>query len=216
MISTETIRMKISYFDWLSYSHRCVRMMMNEKHWFDSVDLLVHITFIIRTSILWLWLWMIDGRLLLGRYVQILFNRLTNQIGSMWTNKRLSCSVEIFVFRSSIKKRRQQRKCFICRKSQMQMQQGGQSLVDRLLAAKNTIAGQALAKVVCKATTEEMLGPKRKHLDCTSKIDVFLSLLIRFILFKFLSKQQTKWMFQYLKSRIFSLNVHKTHLGSSV
>jgi len=46
------------------------------------------------------------------------------------------------------------------------MQPGGQSLVDRLLAAKNTIAGQALAKVVCKATTEEIMGPKRKHLDC--------------------------------------------------
>ncbi|CAF1025194.1 unnamed protein product, partial [Didymodactylos carnosus] len=45
------------------------------------------------------------------------------------------------------------------------MQQGGQSLVDRLLAAKNTIAGQALAKTVCKATTEEIMGPKRKHLD---------------------------------------------------
>ncbi|CAF3189946.1 unnamed protein product [Rotaria socialis] len=45
------------------------------------------------------------------------------------------------------------------------MQPGGQSLVDRLLAAKNTIAGQALAKVVCKATTEEIMGPKRKHLD---------------------------------------------------
>ncbi|CAF3711130.1 unnamed protein product [Rotaria sordida] len=45
------------------------------------------------------------------------------------------------------------------------MQPGGQSLVDRLLAAKNTIAGQALAKIVCKATTEEIMGPKRKHLD---------------------------------------------------
>lgn len=45
------------------------------------------------------------------------------------------------------------------------MQPGGQSIVDRLLAAKNTIAGQALAKTVCKATTEEMIGPKRKHLD---------------------------------------------------
>jgi len=52
------------------------------------------------------------------------------------------------------------------------MQQGGQSIVDRLLAAKNTIAGQNLAKVVCKATTEEIMGPKRKHLDC--KLNRFL------------------------------------------
>lgn len=46
------------------------------------------------------------------------------------------------------------------------IQPGGQSIVDRILAAKNTIVGQAVAKVVCKATTEEIMGPKRKHLDC--------------------------------------------------
>ncbi|CAF4697727.1 unnamed protein product, partial [Rotaria sp. Silwood1] len=45
------------------------------------------------------------------------------------------------------------------------MQLGGQSIVDRLLAAKNTISGQLVAKVVCKATTEEIIGPKRKHLE---------------------------------------------------
>ncbi|CAF2374273.1 unnamed protein product [Rotaria sp. Silwood2] len=45
------------------------------------------------------------------------------------------------------------------------MQLGGQSILDRLLAAKNTISGQLVAKVVCKATTEEILGPKRKHLQ---------------------------------------------------
>lgn len=42
----------------------------------------------------------------------------------------------------------------------------GQSIVDRALAAKHTVAGQSLAKVICKATTEEVMGPKRKHLDC--------------------------------------------------
>jgi len=42
----------------------------------------------------------------------------------------------------------------------------GQSVVDRVLAAKHTVAGQSLAKVICKATTEEVMGPKRKHLDC--------------------------------------------------
>jgi hypothetical protein len=46
------------------------------------------------------------------------------------------------------------------------MQPSGQSIVDRFLAAKNTIAGQAVNKIVCKATTEEIMGPKRKHLDC--------------------------------------------------
>jgi len=43
----------------------------------------------------------------------------------------------------------------------------GQSIVDRALAAKHTVSGQSLAKVICKATTEEVMGPKRKHLDCT-------------------------------------------------
>uniref|UniRef100_A0A1B0GQ58 Uncharacterized protein n=1 Tax=Phlebotomus papatasi TaxID=29031 RepID=A0A1B0GQ58_PHLPP len=40
------------------------------------------------------------------------------------------------------------------------------SLNDRLLAARHSLAGQGLAKSVCKATTEEMIGPKKKHLDC--------------------------------------------------
>lgn len=41
-----------------------------------------------------------------------------------------------------------------------------QSIMDRVTAAKHSIAGQGLAKVVCKATTEEVMGPKKKHLDC--------------------------------------------------
>ncbi len=52
------------------------------------------------------------------------------------------------------------------------MQPSGQSIVDRFLAAKNTIAGQAVNKIVCKATTEEIMGPKRKHLDC--ELDTFI------------------------------------------
>jgi len=42
----------------------------------------------------------------------------------------------------------------------------GQSIVDRVMAAKHTVTGQSLQKVIFKATTEEVLGPKRKHLDC--------------------------------------------------
>ena len=42
----------------------------------------------------------------------------------------------------------------------------GQTLNDRLLAAKHSIAGQGLAKAICKASTEELIGPKKKHLDC--------------------------------------------------
>ena len=42
----------------------------------------------------------------------------------------------------------------------------GQTLNDRILAARHSIAGQGLAKAVCKATTEELIGPKKKYLDC--------------------------------------------------
>lgn len=43
---------------------------------------------------------------------------------------------------------------------------GGQSLADRVNAARYALAGQGLARTVCKATTEELLPPKKKHLDC--------------------------------------------------
>jgi hypothetical protein len=42
----------------------------------------------------------------------------------------------------------------------------GQSIVDRLNAAKHVVAGSALGRAVVKATTEEVMAPKRKHLDC--------------------------------------------------
>ena len=45
-----------------------------------------------------------------------------------------------------------------------------QSVADRLTAAKHSIAGHGLAKTVCKATTEEVMGPKKKHLDCESNL----------------------------------------------
>lgn len=50
--------------------------------------------------------------------------------------------------------------------AKMTSRMAGQTINDRLLAAKHSIAGQGLAKSVCKATTEEMIGPKKKHLDC--------------------------------------------------
>lgn len=51
----------------------------------------------------------------------------------------------------------------------------GQTINDRLLAARHSLAGQGLAKSVCKATTEEMIGPKKKHLDCKFHQSIFLS-----------------------------------------
>ena len=57
----------------------------------------------------------------------------------------------------------------------------GQTINDRLLAARHSLAGQGLAKAVCKATTEEMIGPKKKHLDCKFLYNVFLDVFALFM-----------------------------------
>lgn len=44
----------------------------------------------------------------------------------------------------------------------------GQSLTDRITAAQHSVTGSAVSKTVCKATTHEVMGPKKKHLDCES------------------------------------------------
>ncbi|XP_038604527.1 phosphatidylinositol-binding clathrin assembly protein-like isoform X3 [Tachyglossus aculeatus] len=52
----------------------------------------------------------------------------------------------------------------------------GQSLTDRITAAQHSVTGSAVAKAVCKATTHEVMGPKKKHLDyliqCTNEMNV--------------------------------------------
>lgn len=60
----------------------------------------------------------------------------------------------------------------------------GQTLNDRLTAARHALAGQGLARIVCKATTEEVIGPKRKHLDC----EYFYNIVRCFISFVFYFK----------------------------
>lgn len=42
----------------------------------------------------------------------------------------------------------------------------GQTLTDRIAAAQYSVTGSAVARAVCKATTHEVMGPKKKHLDC--------------------------------------------------
>jgi len=63
---------------------------------------------------------------------------------------------------------------------------GGQTLNDRILAAKHSLAGQGLAKAVCKATTEELIGPKKKHLDyllhCTEEPNVSIPTLANLLI----------------------------------
>ncbi|KAK8381670.1 hypothetical protein O3P69_018640 [Scylla paramamosain] len=62
----------------------------------------------------------------------------------------------------------------------------GQSINDRLTAARYSLAGQGLAKSVCKATTEEVIGPKKKHLDyllhCTNEPNVSIPQLANLLI----------------------------------
>uniref|UniRef100_A0A8C5QPF0 Phosphatidylinositol-binding clathrin assembly protein n=1 Tax=Leptobrachium leishanense TaxID=445787 RepID=A0A8C5QPF0_9ANUR len=52
----------------------------------------------------------------------------------------------------------------------------GQSITDRITAAQHSVTGSAVSKAVCKATTHEVMGPKKKHLDyliqCTNEMNV--------------------------------------------
>ena len=48
------------------------------------------------------------------------------------------------------------------------------SVVDRLDAAKHSLTGSVLAKTACKASSREVMGPKRKHVDCKFQFKDFL------------------------------------------
>ncbi|CAH0771400.1 unnamed protein product [Bemisia tabaci] len=71
----------------------------------------------------------------------------------------------------------------------------GQTISDRLLAARHSLAGQGLAKSVCKATTEELIGPKKKHLDylihCTNEPNVSIPQLANLLIER---SQNANWV----------------------
>ncbi|XP_071746752.1 phosphatidylinositol-binding clathrin assembly protein LAP isoform X15 [Lepeophtheirus salmonis] len=71
----------------------------------------------------------------------------------------------------------------------------GQTFNDRILAARHSLAGQGLAKSVCKATTEELIGPKKKHLDyllhCTEEPNVSIPQLANLLIER---TQSTNWI----------------------
>lgn len=46
----------------------------------------------------------------------------------------------------------------------------GQSITDRIAAAQHSMTGSAISKAVCKASTHEVSGPKKKHLDCEYRV----------------------------------------------
>jgi len=71
----------------------------------------------------------------------------------------------------------------------------GQTMTDRLLAARHSLAGQGLAKSVCKSTTEELIGPKKKHLDylihCTNEPNVSIPQMANLLIER---SQNTNWV----------------------
>ncbi|XP_026332020.1 phosphatidylinositol-binding clathrin assembly protein LAP isoform X2 [Hyposmocoma kahamanoa] len=82
--------------------------------------------------------------------------------------------------------------------SGLHVKMAGQTINDRLLAARHSIAGQGLAKSVCKATTEEMIAPKKKHLDylvhCTNEPNVSIPQLANLLVER---TQNTNWVVVY-------------------
>uniref|UniRef100_A0A3B3WFY1 ENTH domain-containing protein n=1 Tax=Poecilia mexicana TaxID=48701 RepID=A0A3B3WFY1_9TELE len=51
----------------------------------------------------------------------------------------------------------------------------GQTLTDRIAAAQYQLTGSDMARAVCKATTHEVMAPKKKHLELTAFRQVIIS-----------------------------------------
>ena len=79
----------------------------------------------------------------------------------------------------------------------MNMSQGGQTIMDRVNSARFGLAGHMLAKAVCKATTEEQIGPKKKHLDCKGRKLQYFS--------AFFSRAFSRWFVNVPRSHVTSL-----------
>lgn len=40
------------------------------------------------------------------------------------------------------------------------------TVIDKATAFKNSLTGSGINKIVCKASSHEVNGPKKKHVDC--------------------------------------------------
>lgn len=83
--------------------------------------------------------------------------------GELWEFFLLTYIASLFIRRNKKKKMQTIEKAL---HQPMPFTTGGQTITDRLTAAKHSLAGSQLGKTICKATTEELMAPKRKHLDC--------------------------------------------------
>lgn len=75
---------------------------------------------------------------------------------------------------------------------------GGQTITDRLTAAKHSLAGSQLGKTICKATTEELMAPKKKHCDyllhCTNEPNVSIPSMANLLIER---TQNPNWIVVY-------------------
>uniref|UniRef100_A0A7E4VAG4 ENTH domain-containing protein n=1 Tax=Panagrellus redivivus TaxID=6233 RepID=A0A7E4VAG4_PANRE len=75
---------------------------------------------------------------------------------------------------------------------------GGQTITDRLTAARHALAGSQLGKTICKATTEELVAPKKKHLDyllhCTNEPNVSIPSMANMLIER---TQNPNWIVVY-------------------
>uniref|UniRef100_A0A1I8BW62 ENTH domain-containing protein n=1 Tax=Meloidogyne hapla TaxID=6305 RepID=A0A1I8BW62_MELHA len=82
--------------------------------------------------------------------------------------------------------------------AQMPFTSGGQTITDRLNAAKHSLAGSQLGKTICKATTEELMAPKKKHLDyllhCTNEPNVSIPSMANLLIER---TQNPNWIVVY-------------------
>ncbi|EHB05528.1 Clathrin coat assembly protein AP180 [Heterocephalus glaber] len=74
----------------------------------------------------------------------------------------------------------------------------GQTLTDRIAAAQYSVTGSAVARAVCKATTHEVMGPKKKHLDCYD-MSTFIRRYSRYLNEKAFSYRQMAFDFARVK-----------------
>lgn len=70
------------------------------------------------------------------------------------------------------------------------------SVVDRLDAAKHSLTGSVLAKSACKASSREVIGPKRKHVDC--KFETYDSLRKFLVFTNLITRKQFTVMVYFL------------------
>ena len=65
------------------------------------------------------------------------------------------------------------------------------TVIDKATALKHSVAGSNINKVVCKAASHELAGPKKKHVDCKLFMYIIHSVVFVSCILK------VKWIYIY-------------------